>query len=102
MKKLLCLLTALIMLAAASCSTPAETAANTAPASGPETAAQSAAAPADEQKYQDSDLTLWAECSASEGESIDLAKEWAVSSLSDGFANRYTLDAEYLNILNIS
>ncbi|MBQ9544465.1 MAG: SGNH/GDSL hydrolase family protein [Clostridia bacterium] len=75
MKKLLCLLTALIMLAAASCSTPAETAANTAPASGPETAAQSAAAPADEQKYQDSDLTLWAECSASEGESIDLAKE---------------------------
>ena len=35
-------------------------------------------------------------------ESIDLAKEWAVSSLSDGFANRYTLDAEYLNILNLN
>ena len=27
-------------------------------------------------------------------ESSDLAKEWAVSSLSDGFANRYTLDTE--------
>ena len=25
-------------------------------------------------------------------ESNDLAKEWAVSSLSDGFSNRYTLD----------
>ena len=35
-------------------------------------------------------------------ESIDLAKECAVSSLSDGFANRYTLDAEYLNILNLN
>ncbi len=35
-------------------------------------------------------------------ESIDLAKEWAVSSLSDGFANRYTLDTEYLNILNLN
>ena len=29
-------------------------------------------------------------------ESNDLAKEWAVSSLSDGFSNRYTLDTEYL------
>ena len=35
-------------------------------------------------------------------ESLDLAKEWAVSSLSDGFANRYTLDTEYLNILNLN
>lgn len=35
-------------------------------------------------------------------ESIDLAKEWAVSSLSDGFANRYTLDTEHLNILNLN
>jgi hypothetical protein len=35
-------------------------------------------------------------------ESSDLAKEWAVSSLSDGFANRYALDTEYLNILNLN
>lgn len=35
-------------------------------------------------------------------ESNDLAKEWAVSSLRDGFSNRYTLDAEYLNILNLN
>ncbi len=35
-------------------------------------------------------------------ESNDLAKEWAVSSLSDGFSNRYTLDAEYLNTLNLN
>ena len=35
-------------------------------------------------------------------ESIDIAKEWAVSSLSDGYANRYTLDTEYLNILNLN
>ena len=32
----------------------------------------------------------------------DLAKEWAVSSLRNGFANRYTLDTEYLNILNLN
>lgn len=32
-------------------------------------------------------------------ESNDLAKEWAVSSLEDGFSNRYTLDTEYMNIL---
>ena len=31
-----------------------------------------------------------------------LAKEWAVSSLSDGFSNRYTLDTEYLKILNLN
>ena len=35
-------------------------------------------------------------------ESNDLAKEWAVSSLSDGFSNRYTLDTEYLNILHLN
>lgn len=35
-------------------------------------------------------------------ESNDLAKEWAVSSLSNGFSNRYTLDTEYLNILNLN
>jgi len=35
-------------------------------------------------------------------ESNDLAKEWAISSLSNGFSNRYTLDMEYLNILNLN
>ena len=35
-------------------------------------------------------------------ESEALAKEWAVSSLRDGFSNRYTLDTEYLNILNLN
>ena len=35
-------------------------------------------------------------------ESSDLAKEWAISSLSNGFSNRYTLDTEYLNILNLN
>ncbi len=35
-------------------------------------------------------------------ESNDLEKEWAVSSLQDGFSNRYTLDTEYLNILNLN
>ena len=35
-------------------------------------------------------------------ESIELAKEWAVSSLRDGFSNRYTLDTEYMNILNLN
>ena len=35
-------------------------------------------------------------------ESEDLAKEWAVSSLRNGFANRYTLDMEYLNVLNLN
>ena len=32
-------------------------------------------------------------------ESNDLAKEWAVTSVNNGFSNRYTLDTEYLNIL---
>lgn len=35
-------------------------------------------------------------------ESEDLAKEWAVSSLHNGFANRYALDIENLNILNLN
>lgn len=35
-------------------------------------------------------------------ESIDLAKEWAVSSTDDGYANKYELNAEYLNILNLN
>ena len=35
-------------------------------------------------------------------ESNELAKEWAVSSLRDGFSNRYKLDTEYLHILNLN
>ena len=35
-------------------------------------------------------------------ESNDLAKEWAVSALQDGFANRYTLDTEFLNVLHLN
>lgn len=35
-------------------------------------------------------------------QSLELAKEWAVSSLSDGFANRYELDASYLNVLRLN
>lgn len=35
-------------------------------------------------------------------ENQELAKEWAVSSLHNGFSNRYTLDTEYLNILNLN
>jgi hypothetical protein len=35
-------------------------------------------------------------------ESEALAKEWAVSSLRDGFCNRYTLDTEYLNMLKLN
>lgn len=35
-------------------------------------------------------------------ETEELAKEWAVSSLQDGFSNRYTLDTEYMNILNLN
>ena len=35
-------------------------------------------------------------------ESEELAKEWAVSSLRDGFSNRYTLNTEYLKILNLN
>ena len=35
-------------------------------------------------------------------ETENLAKEWAVSSLRNGFSNRYALDLEYLNILNLN
>ena len=35
-------------------------------------------------------------------ESEELAKEWAVSSLHNGFSNKYTLDTEYLNVLNLN
>ncbi len=35
-------------------------------------------------------------------ESDELAKEWAVSSLRDGFSNRYTLDTEYLSVLRLN
>ncbi len=44
------------------------------------------------------DFGLGFYCTESEG----LAKEWAVSSLRDGFSNRYTLDTEFLNILNLN
>lgn len=35
-------------------------------------------------------------------ESEDLAKEWACSSLKDGFANKYALDVEHLKILHLN
>lgn len=35
-------------------------------------------------------------------QSDNLAREWAVSSLQDGFCNRYSIDTEYLNILNLN
>ena len=35
-------------------------------------------------------------------ESEELAKEWAVSSLRNGFSNCYTLNVGYLNILNLN
>lgn len=35
-------------------------------------------------------------------ESEEVAKEWAVSSLRDGYANRYTLDTEYLRVLRLN
>ena len=47
---------------------------------------------------KNNDFGLGFYCTLSE----ELAKEWAVSSLRDGFANRYTLDSEYLNILNLN
>ena len=47
---------------------------------------------------KNNDFGLGFYCTASE----ELAKEWAVSSLCDGFANRYTLDTEYLKILNLN
>lgn len=47
---------------------------------------------------KNNDCGLGFYCTASE----ELAREWAVSSLRDGFSNRYTLDTEYLNILNLN
>ena len=47
---------------------------------------------------KNNDFGLGFYCTASE----ELAKEWAVSSVRDGFSNRYTLDTEYLNILNLN
>ena len=47
---------------------------------------------------KNNDFGLGFYCTASEA----LAKERAVSSLRDGFSNRYTLDTEYLNILNLN
>ena len=35
-------------------------------------------------------------------ESNELAKEWAVSSLQDGYSNRYSLDTKHLNILHLN
>ena len=50
------------------------------------------------QGKKNNDFGLGFYCTASN----DLAKEWAVSSLRNGFSNRYTLDMEYLNILNLN
>lgn len=47
---------------------------------------------------KNNDFGLGFYCTVSE----ELAKEWAVSSLHDGFANCYTLDTEYLNVLNLN
>ena len=47
---------------------------------------------------RNNDFGLGFYCTRSEA----LAKEWAVSSLRNGFANRYTLNTEYLNILNLN
>lgn len=35
-------------------------------------------------------------------QNLGLAKEWAVSSISDGFANEYSLNTEFLKILNLN
>lgn len=47
---------------------------------------------------QNNDFGLGFYCTESE----ELAKEWAVSSIRSGFSNRYTLDTEFLNILNLN
>ncbi len=47
---------------------------------------------------KNNDYGLGFYCTASNA----LAKEWAVSSLRNGFSNRYTLDTEYLNVLNLN
>ena len=35
-------------------------------------------------------------------EYIDLAKEWACDDKHGGYANKYTLDTEFMNILNLN
>lgn len=47
---------------------------------------------------QNNDFGLGFYCTESE----ELAKEWAVPSLRNGFVNRYSLDTEYLKILNLN
>ena len=47
---------------------------------------------------KNNDFGLGFYCTESEG----LAKDWAVSSLRSGFANKYTLDTEYMRILNLN
>ena len=47
---------------------------------------------------QNNDFGLGLYCTESE----ELAKEWAVSSLRGGFSNRYSLDTQYLKILNLN
>lgn len=47
---------------------------------------------------KNNDFGLGFYCTASK----ELAKEWAVSNLYDGISNCYTLDTEYLNILNLN
>ena len=47
---------------------------------------------------KNNDFGLGFYCTASE----ELAKEWAASSLRDGFSNRYTINTEYLNVLNLN
>ena len=47
---------------------------------------------------QNNDFGLGFYCTESE----ELSKEWAVSSLRNGFVNRYSLDTEYLKILNLN
>lgn len=47
---------------------------------------------------QNNDFGLGFYCTESE----ELDKEWAVSSLRNGFVNRYSLDTEYLKILNLN
>ena len=47
---------------------------------------------------QNNDFGLGFYCTESE----ELAKEWAVSSLRNGFVTRYSLDTEYLKILNLN
>ena len=54
--------------------------------------------PIDGEGKKNNDFGLGFYCTASE----ELAKEWAVSSLRDGFSNRYTIDTEYLNVLNLN